>query len=176
MKFSKYYLFTGFLFIIGCSSIVSTSNRYSTFQKTQSETVASSEPQKAKNDSVQAFDFKPFASKFSFSSKDSTASIDSSLWYSFPETQNGTASTKAAGYRVMVLSTENIDEAKNFNDSIKAFLPTNKTYIKYETPFYKVKVGDLQNFDQASDLKFKLKQIGFKSAIIMQDSILVRAK
>jgi hypothetical protein len=45
------------------------------------------------------------------------------------------------------------------------------TYITFEPPFYKVKVGDFRSRDEANDLRFKLNQLGYNEARVVQETI-----
>jgi hypothetical protein len=44
-------------------------------------------------------------------------------------------------------------------------------YVNFEPPFYKVKVGDFTTRSEANDLKFKLNQLGYSEAKVVQETI-----
>ncbi len=80
------------------------------------------------------------------------------------------------GFRVQVLATNRLDSANNVKNLIQSILnSTNfrsqKVYIIYEPPNYKVRVGDFENLQEASVLRKFLIENGFKYAWIVNDRI-----
>lgn len=141
----------------------------------------SSENQATKGTAVQkpgprGFDFGIYSTKPSFMRQDSVPAQAANAWYRFPAVAANGSYEKTNGYRIQVLSTDNYNEALRMQDSVKSCLSTQKTYIDFEAPFYKVKIGDLTDPGYAADLQFKLRQLGFKSPLITQDSILVKER
>ena len=171
MNSPKYLLFLSLiqtisLFLSGCGA-VSIDDRYA------KRTYESQKSEKSGN----IFDFSPYSTIPSFCvSKPKLQQNAGTYWYSYTERANDNekATVKAQGYRVQVLSTDNFDEADNLKLDIYSKLHITPVYVLFESPYYKVKVGDLQESNLAYDLSFKLKQLGYKNTRIVQDSILIK--
>ncbi|MEN3037693.1 MAG: SPOR domain-containing protein [Candidatus Kryptonium sp.] len=81
-----------------------------------------------------------------------------------------------SGFRVQILVTNQLDSAnavKNLVQSIlgSSIFQTQKVYIIYEPPNYKVRVGDFERLQDASLLRKFLIENGFKYAWIVNDRI-----
>ncbi len=59
----------------------------------------------------------------------------------------------ADGFRVLVLTTDNIEEANQIKADVYFSQNSNEVYIDFEPPFYKVKVGDFDSQKTADDLR-----------------------
>ena len=46
-----------------------------------------------------------------------------------------------------------------------------KQTITFEPPFYKVKAGDFTAHSEANDFKFKLNQLGYPEARVIQETV-----
>ena len=123
------------------------------------------------------FDIKPYQTKIEIpidSSKTNKEPLD--LWFGYttdiPEdiTQKTLLDT-IPGYRVQVISTDNLDEANGIRSEI--YFKTNEKaiYILFEPPFYNVRVGDYKNINDAKALSFKLNQMGFAGTKVVNDLI-----
>lgn len=70
---------------------------------------------------------------------------------------------KSAGYRVQVFSDSNIKTAKNearsMAQSISTRLPEFKTYVVYQSPYWRLKVGDFITYAEAEAAADKIKKI-----------------
>ena len=75
------------------------------------------------------------------------------------------------GYRVLVVATDNIEEANSIKQKVYKQTNHKEVYISFEPPFYKVKVGDFTEISAAKDLKFKLNQLGYPEARVVQESV-----
>ncbi len=98
------------------------------------------------------------------------------LWFEYPADDTIGQSQKTvvdtmAGYRVQVLSTDNLEEANGVRSEI--FFKTNEKaiYVLFEPPFYIVRVGDYKNMNDAKALSFKLNQLGFSGTKVVNDLI-----
>ncbi len=81
-----------------------------------------------------------------------------------------------SGYRVQILVTTKFDSAnaaKNLAQSIlsQSDFQSQKVYIIYEPPNYKVRVGDFERLEEASLLRRFLIENGFRFAWIVNDRI-----
>jgi hypothetical protein len=123
-----------------------------------------------------SFEFGELATKPSFMKQDSSATVTNKAWYQFPQSESAAKYESVPGYRIQLLSTDNYSEALKMQDSVKALLGTHQTYIRFEPPYYKVKIGDLTEPGYAYELQYKLRQIGFKNPIVIQDSVLQKQK
>lgn len=95
------------------------------------------------------------------------------LWFTYDDEPSYKTfrQKKVKGFRVQILSTDNYNQADSLR-SIVYFKTNNKNiYIDFESPFYKVKVGDYSDVNSANELGFKLRQLGFSSTLVISDSI-----
>tara|TARA_B110000014_G_scaffold45027_1_gene29816 strand:+ start:2113 stop:2547 length:435 start_codon:yes stop_codon:yes gene_type:complete len=74
------------------------------------------------------------------------------------------------GYRVQILATRYYEYADSIAISISNRI-TDSVYVEYETPNYKVRVGDFINRDTAEFLQQELFNLGYKSAWILRSRI-----
>jgi hypothetical protein len=75
------------------------------------------------------------------------------------------------GYRVLVLTTDNLEEANNLKSEIYFKTYQKPVYISFDPPFYKVKAGDFINSTEATELGFKLNQMGYTEAKVVRDTV-----
>ncbi len=167
-----YKLFLSIIFFVlsGCGA-VPTNDRYADKKAVD----AAKQPEVVTVKEI-LFDFKPFETKLSFSEQDSAAPENLLLWYHFPDQSANRKMLKTSGYRIQLLSTDDYIEAQKMENSLKTVFNTHQVYIKFESPFYRLRIGDLPEIAQASELQFKLNQLGFKNHSITQDSISIRIK
>ena len=74
------------------------------------------------------------------------------------------------GYRVQVLATRYFEYADSLAISISDKI-TDSVYVEFETPNYKVRVGDFINRDSAELLQKELLNMGYLSAWILRSKI-----
>jgi hypothetical protein len=60
------------------------------------------------------------------------------------------------GFRVQVISTNKRNEATEMKAKVMQLYPDVRTYLDYQAPYFKVRVGDFKNRDEAADLRDKL--------------------
>ena len=60
------------------------------------------------------------------------------------------------GFRVQVISTNKRNEANEMKTKVMQLFPDYRTYLDYQAPYFKVRVGDFKNRDEATDLRDKL--------------------
>jgi hypothetical protein len=75
------------------------------------------------------------------------------------------------GFRIQVLFTQEIDQANQLRDSIETLLPQEWAYIIYDAPYYKVRVGNYEERNEANPLLKRLNTMGFRDAWIVPDNI-----
>lgn len=123
------------------------------------------------------FDIEPFRTKIDIpavSKETKNTTLD--LWFGYPadipeDHTKKTVVDTIQGYRVQVISTDNLDEANGVRSEI--YFKTNEKaiYIIFEPPFYVVRVGDYKNINDAKALSFKLNQLGFAGTKVVNDII-----
>jgi len=67
---------------------------------------------------------------------------------------------RVAHYRVQVFATTYLDQAEEFAQRVRGKIE-GKVYIQYESPLYKVRVGDCSTEEEANQLLQKISQAGF---------------
>ena len=77
----------------------------------------------------------------------------------------------AKGYRLLVLNTIKRDDAINAKTSIYKNFPELKSYLLYQSPYFKLKVGNFKTKDEAEEYRRKLNQYFPSGVYIMQDTI-----
>jgi len=75
------------------------------------------------------------------------------------------------GFRIQVLLTQDIDEAVHTRDSVESLIPEEWTYIVYDSPYYKVRLGNCEDRGAAGPLLKKISSLGFKGAWIVPDNV-----
>jgi hypothetical protein len=162
------YLFLFSLFFYSCAS--STGSRYS--KSDTEKKVNSSNNQNL----VEDFDISPYKTKIEVPEKSNTKTIESNdVWYDYnsPSTNSeqkvliGTQD----GYRVLITSTDNLEDANQIKSDISNTVNDNEVYIDFEPPFYKVKAGDFDSQKTADNLRFKLNQLGYTEAKVIKETI-----
>lgn len=168
-------LFISILIFDGCSA--STGSRYDKNEKdntknTSDVTKEITKPVTLKED----FDITPYKTKIIIPEKKVSTKIgNQNVWFDYdsPEIETKTKSLvgTADGYRVLVLTTDNIEEANQVKADVYFSQSFYEVYIDFEPPFYKVKEGDFDSQKSADDLRFKLNQLGYKEAKVIKDKI-----
>ncbi|PSL33495.1 SPOR domain-containing protein [Chitinophaga ginsengisoli] len=60
------------------------------------------------------------------------------------------------GFRVQVISTNKRNEANDIKARVMHLFPDYRTYLDYQAPYFKVRVGDFKSREEAADLRDKL--------------------
>lgn len=171
--FTKLLVVFSMLFVASCGT--STSSRYSkTDEKTTNETTESI--QKNSTEQNEDFDITPYKTEIVVpEQKVYSEKNDRNIWFDYgsPEIDNKPKSLVGTqdGFRVVVLTTDNIEEANLLKADDYFSKSSDEVYIDFEPPFYKVKVGDFYTQKSADDLKFKLNQLGYKEVKVIKDKI-----
>lgn len=60
------------------------------------------------------------------------------------------------GFRVQIISTNKRNEANDIKARVMQLYPDYRTYMDYQAPYFKVRVGDFKSREEAADLREKL--------------------
>lgn len=160
--------------IIACSA--STGSRYA---NEKDETTKPSDKIDAldnKGSLNEDFDITPYKTKILLPEKPvENFERNEEIWFTY-EKGSGEVKKKSIvstgdGYRVLILTTDNIDEANQIKSEIYFSNKIEEVYVDFEPPFYKVKIGDFESERNANDLRFKLNQQGYHEAKVIKDKI-----
>ena len=72
------------------------------------------------------------------------------------------------------MNTNKRDEAIGAKSKLYQFFPELKTYLYYQTPYFKVKAGNFREKKEAEDYQKKLNKVFTKGVFIMTDLIEVK--
>ncbi len=170
--------FISLLIISACST--STGSRYEKNEKNEkvnSEKTTSENNEEIKSPTLKEdFDITPYKTEIIVPKKQVSGVIENqTVWFDYGspdlETKKKTLVGTEDGFRVLVLTTDNIEEANQIKADVYFSQNSNEVYIDFEPPFYKVKTGDFDTQKTADDLRFKLNQLGYKEAKVIKDKI-----
>ncbi len=163
------------LLLSGCGA-VPISDRYGDKKNTDASPESEQWFASTEKSTPPKFDFAPYETKLSFVNTGEPVPATPGAWYQFAPEVKPVRLTKSPGYRVQLLSTDSYEEAQKMQDSVIASKTASQTYLEFEAPFYKIKVGDITDANHASELQFKLRQLGFKNPVVTQDTVNIRQK
>ena len=75
------------------------------------------------------------------------------------------------GYRLQVMNTRSRGDAFKIKADLLENFPSEKVYILYQSPYFKVRVGNFVNRDDADDLKKQLSYFIKQPVYIVEDAI-----
>ena len=75
------------------------------------------------------------------------------------------------GYRLLVINTSKRDEATAAKTKVYTFFPELKSYLLYQAPYFKLKVGNFKDRKEAEDYRERLQKYFPKGVFIMNDTI-----
>ena len=75
------------------------------------------------------------------------------------------------GYRLLVINTNKRDEAVAAKTKVYTFFPELRSYLIYQSPFYKLKVGNFKERKEAEEYLQRLKKYFPQGVFIMNDTI-----
>jgi hypothetical protein len=84
---------------------------------------------------------------------------------------NNSALKTAKGYRALITTTDNLDEANKKRSEISLSIGNAAVYVVFDPPFYKVEAGDFTNINDAKKLDAKLKQLGYNDVRVVNETI-----
>lgn len=76
------------------------------------------------------------------------------------------------GFRIQVILTQEIEEAMSVRDSLTNEYPDQLVYVVYDSPYYKIRIGNYPDRTSANSLVKQLNRLGFKDAWIVPDNVL----
>ena len=127
---------------------------------------------------VEDFDITPYRTKLEVKDNVDNNNEITDAWFgynkniedSIPDTNNKIVGT-VDGFRVLVVTTDDMNEANSARDKIYEITNQKEVYVSFEPPFYKVKAGDFTDVTEANNLKFKLNQLGYTEARVVQETV-----
>lgn len=78
------------------------------------------------------------------------------------------------GYRLLVINTNKRDEAVAAKSKVYTFFPELKSYLIYQSPYFKLKVGNFKDRKEAEEYRERLQKYFPKGVFIMNDTIEIR--
>ena len=78
------------------------------------------------------------------------------------------------GFRLMIISTNNRDEALAAKTKVYTFFPDMKAYMWYQSPYFRVKAGNFKDRKDAEGYQRRLNTYFPKGVFIMKDIIEVK--
>jgi len=177
MKYISFFLLFTIITLYSCGSMTSVDSRFHQTKKESAETseIKYSDTLVLKED----FDISPY--KANISINDSIPRFFSksgngfNAWYNYDSLSTDTSGTKITrqmpGYRVLITTTDNLDEANKYKSEVYFRMNRKPVYISFDPPFYKVKAGDFINSSDANDFRFKLNQLGYSDSKVIRDSV-----
>jgi hypothetical protein len=88
-------------------------------------------------------------------------------------TKYKTSGGKYKGYRLMVLNTNNRELAYQTRGQLASKFPQHKMYMGYQAPYYKLKMGDFLEKDDAEALKKQLAGIIKSGIFVVSDAVTI---
>ncbi|HLG40676.1 MAG TPA: SPOR domain-containing protein [Chitinophagaceae bacterium] len=79
------------------------------------------------------------------------------------------------GYRLMIISTSNRDEAIAAKTKVYTYFPELKAYLWHQSPYYKLKAGNFKERKDAEAYQKKLNAYFPKGVFIMNDIVELRS-
>jgi hypothetical protein len=178
MKYLIYFFTLITFFLISCGTITSTGTRYhneESSKENKSEDIVKSDTTSMTED----VNITPSPTKIEIPDTNSVVNKDEGyipdVWYNYDTTNINSGTGKLIkqewGYRVLVLTTDNLDEANTMKSEIYFKTDQKPVYISFDPPFYKVKAGDFVNSTDANEFGFKLNQMGYTECKIIRDTV-----
>ncbi len=96
------------------------------------------------------------------------------VWYKYDLKNSETSNkvrNKVNGYRVQVFISDDLDAANKVRSEIYFKTNLKNVYLEFDPPFYKVRAGDFTDIREAKNLSFKLNQLGYKEATVVNDIV-----
>ncbi|HYC40437.1 MAG TPA: SPOR domain-containing protein [Chitinophagaceae bacterium] len=80
----------------------------------------------------------------------------------------------AKGFRLMIISTTNREEAIAAKTKIYTYFPELKAYLWYQSPYFRLKVGNFKEREDAESYRHRLNVYFPKGVFIMRDIVEVK--
>ena len=157
------------IILISCGSSAAISSKDKTDKK-------SSKKITAKN-VKETFIITPYRTKINVkpnSNPDKSSHLN--IWYGYntnlpSETDTLNVIERVNGFRVQILSTDNLAQAKRMKNRVLQKVSQKHIYILFDPPFYKLQVGDFTVHSLAENLNFKLRQLGYSNSRIVREKV-----
>ena len=78
------------------------------------------------------------------------------------------------GYRLLVVNTNKREEAVSARSTVYTYFPELKSYLIYQSPYFKLKVGNFKEKKEAEDYQKKLQKYFPKGVFVMNDTIEIK--
>lgn len=82
-----------------------------------------------------------------------------------------TSSGQYKGFRVQAISTLNREQAFKLKADLLANFPDEKSYVLFQAPYFKVRIGNFINRDDADKFRTKLNKFFQKNMYVVEDVI-----
>ncbi len=79
--------------------------------------------------------------------------------------------TKVQGYRIQVVATQNREEAFKVKAQLMQNYPSHKSYTIFQAPYFRVKIGNFTNREEAEVLKKSLSLMFKQNVYIVRDMV-----
>ena len=86
-------------------------------------------------------------------------------------TSKMTSTGQYKGYRLQVLTTRSREEAFKLKTGLLRKFPDQKTYLVYQSPYFKVRIGNFANMEDAVNFKKQLSKVYPQPAYVVEDII-----
>lgn len=174
--------FMSFLFI-ACSAVPTT--RYEKNPKVEKSQESKDEEKKTEISKTseklnEDYDISKFNPKLDVKEvkKPKQEKIKKEIWYSFPSKPEGNKNSNnekiartSDGYRILVFSTDDLEELDEVKSKLEDFKGVNQIYSIFEPPFYKLYLGDFVLLDDANSIRRKLIQLGFNESKVIRTTV-----
>lgn len=77
------------------------------------------------------------------------------------------------GFRVQLYATKEVEKAREVALSARMLFSEN-TYVEFQEPWYKVRLGDYRNRDEAEKMRYRASTSGFADAWVVETTIRTR--
>ncbi|RFS22670.1 SPOR domain-containing protein [Chitinophaga silvatica] len=84
---------------------------------------------------------------------------------------NNLAIRNQSGFRVQVISTNKRGDANDAKAKVMQLFPDYRTYLDYQAPYFKVRVGDFRSREEATELRDKLSDL-FSGGVFVVPAII----
>ena len=78
------------------------------------------------------------------------------------------------GYRVQIYTTDDLDKAKAKIIIYNGMFNPENVKLDFDPPYFKIRIGNLRNRDEAEKFKEKLANMGFRNLIIVPARVMVK--
>jgi hypothetical protein len=80
----------------------------------------------------------------------------------------------AAGYRILVVNTNDRKKAMDVKSTLMRDFPDHKTYLIYQSPYFKIQIGNFRKREEAESLRKQVTRIYPTGVIVIPSTIEVR--